>query len=78
VVLPKGFVAVGGKPCSVIYRFSIPNTIITDNGTQLTGKKFINFCDDNNIRVDWSAVAHQKTNMQVERANDMILQGLKP
>jgi transposase InsO family protein len=52
--------------------------IITDNGTQFTGKKFLNFCDNNHIRVDWSAVAHPKTNGQVERANDMILQGLKP
>jgi transposase InsO family protein len=62
----------------IIYRFGIPNTIITDNGTQFTRKKFLNFCDDNNIRVDWSIVAHSKTNGQVERANNMILQGLKP
>jgi transposase InsO family protein len=62
----------------IIYRFSIPNTIITDNGTQFTGNKFLNFCDDNHIRVDWSAVAHPKTNGQVKRANGMILQGLKP
>jgi transposase InsO family protein len=62
----------------IIYRFGIPNMIITDNGTQFTGKKFLNFCDDNNIRVDWSAVAHPKMNGQVERENDMILQGLKP
>jgi transposase InsO family protein len=46
----------------IIYRFGIPNTIITDNGTQFTGKKFLNFCDDNNIRIDWSAVVHPKTN----------------
>jgi hypothetical protein len=62
----------------IIYRFGIPNTIITDNGTQFTGKKFLNFCDDNHIRVDWSDVAHPKTNGQVERVNGMILQGLKP
>jgi transposase InsO family protein len=62
----------------IIYCFGIPNTIITDNGTQFTGKKFLNFRDDNNIRVDWSAVAHTKTNGQVVRANGMILQGLKP
>jgi transposase InsO family protein len=62
----------------IIYHFSIPNTIITDNDTQFTGKKFLNFCDDNNIRVDWSIVAHPKTNGKIERANDMILQGLKP
>jgi hypothetical protein len=36
----------------IIYRFSIPNTIITDNGTQFTRKKFLNFCNDNHIRVD--------------------------
>jgi transposase InsO family protein len=52
--------------------------IITDNDTQFTERKFLNFCDDNNIRVDWSAIAHPKTNGQVERANVMILQGLKP
>jgi transposase InsO family protein len=62
----------------IIYRFDIPNTIITDNGTQFTGNKFLNFCNDNNICVDWSVVAHPKTNGQVERANNMILQGLKP
>jgi transposase InsO family protein len=62
----------------IIYRFGIPNTIITDNDTQFTWKKFLNICDDNNIQVDWSAVAHPKTNGQVERANGMILQGLKP
>jgi hypothetical protein len=62
----------------IIYRFGIPNMIITDNSTQFMGKKFLNFCDDNNIRVDWSTVAHPKTNGQVERANGMILQGLKP
>jgi transposase InsO family protein len=62
----------------IIYHFGIPDTIITDNSTQFTGKKFLNFCNDNNIRVDWLAIAHPTTNEQVERANDMILQGLKP
>jgi transposase InsO family protein len=62
----------------IIYRLGIPNTIITDNGTQFTGKKFLNFCDNNHIRVDWSAISHPKTNRQVERANGKILQGLKP
>jgi transposase InsO family protein len=61
----------------IIYRFGIPNAIITDNGSNFTGKKFICFCDDNNIRIDWAAVSHPRTNGQVERANRMILQGLK-
>jgi ribonuclease HI/transposase InsO family protein len=62
----------------IIHWFGVPNSIITDNGTQFTGKKFLDFCDDHHIRVDWAAVAHPMTNGQVERANDMILQGLKP
>jgi hypothetical protein len=49
---------------NIIHRFGIPNSIITDNGTQFTGKKFLDFCEGHHIRV--------------ERANGMILQGLKP
>jgi ribonuclease HI/transposase InsO family protein len=63
---------------NIIHRFGVPNAIITDNGTQFTGKKFLDFCKDHHIRVDWAAVAHHMTNGQVERANGMILQGLKP
>jgi hypothetical protein len=62
---------------NIIHRFGVPNSIITDNGTQFTGRKFLDFCKDHHIRVDWAAVAHPMTNGQVERANDMILQGLK-
>jgi hypothetical protein len=54
---------------NIIHRFGVPNSIITDNGTQFTGK--------NHIRVDWAAIAHPMTNGQVESANGMILQGLK-
>jgi transposase InsO family protein len=65
----------------VLYKYHpslwVPNSIITDNGTQFTGKKFLDFCEDHHIRVDWAAVAHPRTNGQVERANAMILQGLK-
>jgi transposase InsO family protein len=63
---------------NIIHRFGVPNSVITDNGTQFTGRKFLDFCEDHHIRVDWAAVAHPMTNGQVERANGMILQGLKP
>jgi transposase InsO family protein len=63
---------------NIIHRFRIPNSIITDNGTQFTRKKFLDFCEGHHIRVDWAAVAHPMTNGQVECANGMILQGLKP
>ncbi|XP_004966912.1 uncharacterized protein K02A2.6-like [Setaria italica] len=36
----------------IIYRFSVPNYIITNNGTYFTGKKFLDFCDSYGIRVD--------------------------
>jgi transposase InsO family protein len=62
----------------IIHRFGVPNSIITDNGSQFTGRKFLEFCGKYHIRVDWAAVAHPQTNGQVEWANDMILQGLKP
>jgi ribonuclease HI/transposase InsO family protein len=63
---------------NIIHRFGVPNSIITDNGTQFTGRKFLDFYEDHHIRVDWAAVAHPMTNGLVECANDMILQGLKP
>jgi transposase InsO family protein len=62
----------------IVHRFGVPNYIITDNGTQFTGKKFLDFYDNHHIRVLWSAVAHPKINGQVERANGMVLQELKP
>jgi hypothetical protein len=62
----------------IVHCFGVPNSIITDNVTQFTGKKFLEFYDSYHIRMDWSAVAHPQTNGQVERANNMILQGLKP
>jgi transposase InsO family protein len=62
----------------IVYGFGVPNSIITDNGSQFTGRKFLEFCDKFHIRVDWAAVAHPQTNDQVKRANGMILQGLKP
>jgi hypothetical protein len=58
---------------NIIHRFGVPNSIITDNGTQFTREKFLDFCEDHHIRVDWAAVAHPRTNGQVERANGMIL-----
>ena len=62
----------------IVHRFGVPNSIITDNGMQFTGRKFVRFCDKQHIRIYWAAVAHPRTNGQVERANGMLLQGLKP
>ena len=77
VVMPTSEVAMAFFT-DIVHRFRVPNAIITDNGTQFTGKKFLRFCDEYNIRVDWASVSHPRTNGQVERANGMIMQGLKP
>jgi hypothetical protein len=37
---------------NIIHRFGVPNSIITDDGTQFTGRKFLDFCEDHHIRVD--------------------------
>jgi transposase InsO family protein len=42
----------------IIHRFGEPNSIIINNGTQFTGKKFLRFCYDHHIRVDWAIIAH--------------------
>jgi hypothetical protein len=31
----------------------VPNSIITDNGSQFMGRKFLEFCDKFHIKVDW-------------------------
>ena len=46
----------------IVHRFVVPNSIIMDNGTQFTGKKFLRFYDEYHIRVDWAAMAHPCTN----------------
>jgi transposase InsO family protein len=36
----------------IVYRFGVPNSIITDNRSQFTGRKFLEFCDKFHIHVD--------------------------
>ena len=57
----------------IMYRFGVPNCINTDHGTSFTGKKFLDFSDGYDIRIDWASVGHPRTIGQVERANGMVL-----
>jgi len=61
----------------IIHRFGVPNSIITDLGTQFTGTTFWDFCDDRGIVIKYVSVAHTRANGQVERANGMIIDALK-
>ena len=46
----------------IIYRFGVPNCIITNHRTNFTGKKFLNFSNGYGIRIDWASVRHPRTN----------------
>ncbi|XP_057720739.1 uncharacterized protein LOC130935159 [Arachis stenosperma] len=61
----------------VITRFGIPEVVVSDNGTQFTDKKFMEFLNGLGIKQRFSSVEHPQTNGQVESANKVILSGLK-
>ena len=62
----------------IIHRFGIPHSIITDNGSNFTADVFKEFCQKRRIHIDYTSVAHPQSNGQVEWANGLIMQGLKP
>jgi transposase InsO family protein len=61
----------------ILHRFGFPNTIITDLGSNFTADQFWEFCENACIKVKHVFVAHPRANGQVERANGMIIEGLK-
>ncbi|XP_024315649.1 uncharacterized protein LOC112271007, partial [Brachypodium distachyon] len=62
----------------IILRYGYPHSIITDNGTNFAEGPFARFCAEKKIRLDVASVAHPQSNGQVERANGMVLAGIKP
>jgi predicted GNAT superfamily acetyltransferase len=62
---------------NIVHRFGVPYLIKMDNSTQFTESRFLEFYDEYNIHIDWIVVAHSCANGHVERANGMIVQGLK-
>jgi transposase InsO family protein len=61
----------------IIFRFGIPNSIITDLGSNFTSSEFFDFCEQRSIQIKYASVAHLRVNGQVERANRMILETLR-
>jgi transposase InsO family protein len=55
-----------GKAGRLIYRFVVPNNIITDNRTQFTVREFKDFCADSGIKINYASVSHPQSNDQVE------------
>jgi transposase InsO family protein len=62
----------------IMYRFGMPNRIITDVGLPFTTIDFRSWAQDCGISIDCTSVAHPQANGQVERANGLLLVGLKP
>src|SRR3954468_11822309 len=62
----------------LVVRFGLPHSIITDNGSNLSLGEVEAHCWDKGIRLHLASVAHPQSNGQVERANGLILQGIKP
>jgi transposase InsO family protein len=61
----------------IIYRFVVPKRVITDNGTQFKGVKFLRCCADFGIHHQLSSAAHSQTNGQVKHTNGLFLQSMK-
>jgi transposase InsO family protein len=62
---------------SIVFRFRVPHSIITDNGTNFTSKEFKSYCESMGIKLKFVSVAHTKTNGQIEKANGLICNGIK-
>ncbi|KAJ3685541.1 hypothetical protein LUZ61_014705 [Rhynchospora tenuis] len=61
----------------IVYRYGLPHTIISDNGTQFSGTPFQDFCKGLGIRSFTSSVCHPQSNGLAEVSNRTILEGLK-
>ncbi|KAK0593871.1 hypothetical protein LWI29_031878 [Acer saccharum] len=61
---------------NILYRFGIPNTIITDNGTQFDGRKFRS-CVTSTASTTTTPPQHPQTNGQTEAVNKIIKHNLK-
>jgi hypothetical protein len=62
----------------IITRYGVPHSIIADNGTNFAKGVFADYCGQKGIRLDLASVAHPQSNGQVEKANGLILAGIKP
>ena len=62
---------------SIVFRFGVPHSIITDNGSNFIADEVQTYCEQQGIKLNFASVAHPQTNGQVERANGLVSSGLK-
>nr|AAM08857.1 Putative retroelement [Oryza sativa Japonica Group]AAM74409.1 Putative retroelement [Oryza sativa Japonica Group]AAP52809.1 retrotransposon protein, putative, Ty3-gypsy subclass [Oryza sativa Japonica Group] len=61
----------------IFCRYGLPHRIITDNGSQFICADFQDYCIRLGVKICFASVSHPQFNGQVERANDIVLQGMK-
>ena len=62
---------------SIIYRYELPQKIVSDNGLQFDSELFTEFCQSHDIIKSFSSVAHPQKNGQVEAVNKTLKSTLK-
>ena len=62
---------------NIICRYGVPRELTVDNGKQFDCAEFIKFCECLEIKMHFASVAYPKSNGACERANGLILQGLR-
>ncbi|KAM3372219.1 hypothetical protein ACQJBY_019219 [Aegilops geniculata] len=62
----------------ITVRYGVLHSIITDKGTNFAKGALAQYCSISGIQLDLASVAHPQSNGMVERANGLILAGIKP
>jgi IS30 family transposase len=62
---------------SIVFRFRVPHSIITDNGTNFTSKEYKNYCESMDMKLNFASIAHPQINGQVKKANGLICRDMK-
>ncbi|GAU40790.1 hypothetical protein TSUD_348870 [Trifolium subterraneum] len=58
-------------------KFGLPKYIVSDNGTQFTSERVVEYCRGKGIRNTFISVEHPQANGQAESTNKVILRALK-
>nr|CAE01888.2 OSJNBa0035O13.7 [Oryza sativa Japonica Group] len=61
----------------IFCRYGLPHRIITDNGSQFISADFQDYCIGLGVKICFASVSHPQSNGQAERANGIVLQGIK-
>ena len=62
---------------NIVYRFSIPQSIISNNGPQFDSQVYKNFCNELKIKNLYSTPWYLQSNGQAEASNKTMLNALK-